>query len=182
MYDEAKRFGEAMVMTYVNDYGVDARIVRIFNTYGPRSDPRDGRLIPNLVRQALMGEPLTIYGDGLQTRSLCYVSDLVSGLVAAMESPGAKGRAINLGNPEEHPVVEYARLVADLTGTTAPFVSVPPAVGDDPQRRRPDISRARALLGWEPVVGLREGLASTIEAFRLELGIAAQPVSLAATG
>jgi UDP-glucuronate decarboxylase len=169
MYDEAKRFGEAMCATYARA-GADARIVRIFNTYGPHSDPEDGRLVPNFFRQALSGEPLTIYGNGRQTRSLCYVDDLVDGLIRAMESDTAKGTIINLGNPEEHTILEFARMVLDITGSSSPIVFTEPAVGDDPQRRQPDITRARALLGWEPSVELRDGLAQTAAYFCAELG------------
>jgi nucleoside-diphosphate-sugar epimerase len=171
MYDEAKRYGEALVMAYVRSRGTDARIVRIFNTYGPNSDPADGRLVPNFITQALRGEPMTLYGDGQQTRSLCYVSDLVEGLVAAMRSETARGEVINLGNPEEHSIFDYADLIRDITGSTSPMVFTEPAVGDDPQRRRPDISKARHLLGWEPRVGLREGLDATVAYFRRELGL-----------
>lgn len=169
MYDEAKRFGEAMTMAYFRSRGVSARIVRIFNTYGPRSDPEDGRLVPNFISQALRGEPLTIYSDGLQTRSLCYVSDLVDGLVRAMEAGGAVGEVTNLGNPEEHTILEYAQIINDLAGGSAGIRHTPPAVGDDPQRRRPDISLAQARLDWSPKVGLEDGLRRTISAFREEL-------------
>lgn len=170
MYDEAKRFGEAMIAAYVLR-GANARIVRIFNTYGPNSDPLDGRLVPNFVSQALRGEPLTIYGDGMQTRSLCYVSDLVRGLQLAMRAEGARGEVINLGNPEEHTILEYAHLVRELTGSASPLVFVEPAVGDDPQRRRPDIARAESILHWRPEVPLRAGLTATIEYFHAELGL-----------
>ncbi|HXK33323.1 MAG TPA: UDP-glucuronic acid decarboxylase family protein [Dehalococcoidia bacterium] len=169
MYDEAKRYGEALVTAYHRDLGADARIVRIFNTYGPHSDPEDGRLIPNLITQALRREPMTIYADGQQTRSLCYVSDLVDGLVRMMESAETAGTVVNLGNPEEHTVLEYAELIRELTGSASEFVFTQPAVGDDPQRRRPDISRARSLLQWGPRVSLREGLSLTVEYFRHEL-------------
>lgn len=173
MYDEAKRYGEALTMAFVRSRGVDGRIVRIFNTYGPRSDPADGRLVPNFITQALRGEAMTIYGDGAQTRSLCYVSDLVEGLIRTMNSPEARGQVINLGNPEEHTILEYAQIVLDLTGSKSELVFTEPAVGDDPQRRRPDITRARTILGWEPVVGLRPGLEATIEYFANELGLSA---------
>lgn len=166
MYDEGKRFGEAMCMAFARARGVDARIVRIFNTYGPRSDPADGRLVPNFVSQALAGEPMTVYGDGSQTRSLCYVSDMVDGLVAAMSSAVATGEVVNLGNPDEHAVLEYARIIRDLCGSSSEIVFTEPAVGDDPQRRQPDISRARDWLGWTPRVGLRDGLAITADYFR----------------
>jgi len=170
MYDEAKRYGEALAMAYLRAHGTLARIVRIFNTYGPRSDPHDGRLVPNFIVQALRNEPMTVYGDGQQTRSLCYVSDLVDGLYRAMECPGATGEVTNLGNPDEHTVLEFATIIRELAGSSAPIIYTEPAVGDDPQRRRPDIDKARALLGWEPEVALRDGLARTIAAFRAELG------------
>ncbi|MBI2765284.1 MAG: SDR family oxidoreductase [Chloroflexi bacterium] len=168
MYDEAKRFGEAMTSAFARA-GVDARVVRIFNTYGPNSDPFDGRLVPNFITQALRGEPMTVYARGRQTRSLCYVDDLVEGLLAAMECGEAAGEVINLGNPEEHTVLEFADLIRELTGSTSPLAFTPPAVGDDPQRRCPDIGKARRMLGWGPRVGLREGLLRTIEYFREEL-------------
>ena len=170
MYDEAKRFGEALTTAYVRA-GTDARIVRIFNTYGPKSDPLDGRLVPNFVTQALAGAALTIYGDGLQTRSLCYVDDLVRGLVLAMRARGARGEVINLGNPEEHTILEFAHLVRALTGSASPMEFREPAVGDDPQRRRPDIARAAGLLGWQPEVSLHDGLSATVRYFRAELGL-----------
>ena len=170
MYDEAKRFGEAMTVAY-GKLGADVRIVRIFNTYGPHSDPYDGRLVPNFITQALRGETMTVYGDGSQTRSLCYVSDLVRGLIAAINSDAARGQVINLGNPEEHTVLEYAELIRDLTGSQSQFAFTEPAVGDDPQRRRPDITRARSVLSWEPEVGLRDGLSRTVDYFRNELGL-----------
>lgn len=169
MYDEAKRFGEALVMAYVRDKGANARIVRIFNTYGPNSDPGDGRLVPNFISQALRGEPLTIYGDGSQTRSLCYVSDMVEGLRQCMASRAAVGQVINLGNPDEHTVLEFAEIIRELAGSMSEFVFTEPAVGDDPQRRQPDINRARELLGWQPEVWLEEGLRRTIAYFRKEL-------------
>jgi nucleoside-diphosphate-sugar epimerase len=167
-YDEAKRFGEALCMIYVRSFGVDARLVRIFNTYGPNMDPEDGRMLPNFITQALRDQPLTIYGDGAYTRSLCYVDDLVEGLLAVMESPrpDAPGRVYNLGNPEEHTIREYADLVLDLLPASDSRLTYCDPVPDDPSRRRPDISRARAELGWEPHVPLREGLARTIEYFR----------------
>lgn len=164
-YDESKRFAEALTMAYVRQRGVDARIVRIFNTYGPRMDPDDGRVVPNFVRQALRGEPITIYGDGAQTRSLCFVDDMVRGLYLAMTTPGTIGRVYNLGNPEEHSVLELAYLIRDLCGSQSPLTFMP-LPEDDPVRRRPDISRAKAELGWEPQVALVDGLARTIEWFR----------------
>ncbi|MGD9934541.1 MAG: UDP-glucuronic acid decarboxylase family protein [Dehalococcoidia bacterium] len=171
MYDEAKRFGEAMTMVFTRDHGVDARIARIFNTYGPRSDPHDGRLVPNFVRQALLGEPMTVYGDGSQTRSLCYVDDLVSGLVALMETPAATGEVVNLGNPEEHTILEFAEIIRGLARSSSPLIHTGFAVGDDPQRRQPDITKATNLLSWTPTVPLTTGLKRTIEAFAEELGL-----------
>jgi nucleoside-diphosphate-sugar epimerase len=176
MYDEAKRYGEALATSFGRHRDVDARIVRIFNTYGPHSDPHDGRLIPNFITQALRGEPITVYARGEQTRSLCYVSDLVDGLVRMMECDAAGGTVVNLGNPEEHTILEYAEVIRDLTGSSSEFVFTEPAVGDDPQRRRPDIGRARELLGWSPVVSLREGLMHTIDYFRAELSDGAEPL------
>lgn len=170
MYDEAKRYGEALIMAYVRTALADARIVRIFNTYGPNSDPYDGRLVPNFIRQALLGQPLQVYGDGSQTRSLCFVRDLVGGLVLAMECDAARGEVINLGNPEEHCVLDYAYLVQRLTRTTSGITYTEPAVGDDPRRRRPDITKANQLLGWSPTTGLDDGLRETIDDIRSILG------------
>lgn len=169
MYDEAKRYGEALTMAYFRTRGLDARIVRIFNTYGPRSDPLDGRMVPNFITQGLRGEPMTVYGDGIQTRSLCFVSDLVEGLIRSMECEGTGGQALNLGNPEEHAVLEYAMLVQELTGHQSSLTFVDQPVGDDPQRRCPSIEKARRLLAWEPQVSLRDGLARTISYFEEEL-------------
>lgn len=169
-YDEGKRFAEALTMIYVREYGVDARIVRIFNCYGPHSDPRDGRIVPNFVTQALTGQPLTIYGTGSQTRSLCYVSDLVEGLIRA-QSIGAPGRVYNLGNPEEHTVLEFAEVIKRLASSASEIVFLPPTSEDDPQRRCPDIARARHELGWSPEVGLEEGLRRTIDWMREKLSL-----------
>lgn len=180
MYDEGKRFGEAMAMVYIRDRGVDGRIVRIFNTYGPNSDPNDGRVVPNFITQALRGEPITVYADGQQTRSLCYVSDLVDGLIRAMESDAARGEVVNLGNPEEHTILEFAQLIVELTGSGSQVVYGPPAVGDDPQRRRPDISKATELLRWAPKVSLNEGMAATIAYFENEPGLRSGQVLVAA--
>ncbi len=169
VYDEAKRFAEAMTMAYHRAHGVDTRIVRIFNTYGPRMRPRDGRVVSNFIVQALRGEPLTVYGDGSQTRSFCYVSDEIDGIYRLF----ARGDAhpVNIGNPREYTVRELAELVVELTGTSAPIVERELPV-DDPKVRRPDISRARAMLGWEPEVPVREGLARTIAYFRDALALA----------
>jgi len=171
MYDEAKRFGEAITMAYRNTRLVDVRIARIFNTYGPQSDPDDGRLVPNFVVQALSGRPITVYGDGEQTRSLCFVSDLVDGLVRLMESDAASGEVVNLGNPAEHTVLEYAEMIRRLSGSNSELVFTAYAVGDDPQRRCPDITKARELSGWEPTIGLEEGLSQTSEYFRSEIAL-----------
>ena len=170
-YDESKRFAETLTMLYVRQYGLDARIIRIFNTYGPHSDPHDGRIVPNFVTQALRGEPITVYGDGTQTRSLCYVADMVEGLRRAMFTPESPGEVFNLGSPEEHSVLEYAHLIKRLSGSASPIVYVAaPQLGlrimDDPSRRCPDIAKARRVLGWEPHVPLAEGLEKTIAWFR----------------
>lgn len=172
-YDEGKRFAEALTMIFVRQYALDARIVRIFNCYGPRSDPNDGRLVPNFVTQALTGQPLTIYGDGSQTRSLCYVDDLVEGLLRAIETPGTLGRVYNLGNPDERSVLEFASVIRSLTDSDSEVVFRPMVSQDDPRRRCPDITRASAELGWSPTVGLERGLTETIAWFRDHLGLAA---------
>jgi dTDP-glucose 4,6-dehydratase len=156
VYDEAKRFGETLTATYRRMYGTNTAIVRIFNTYGPRLRPADGRVISNFVVQALEGKPITIYGDGSQTRSFCYVDDEVAGLLALFDS--AVEDPVNIGNPEEYTMLELAELVLEVTGSRSEIVFEPLPVGD-PTRRRPDITRARTLLGWQPKVGLPEGLA-----------------------
>lgn len=162
-YDESKRFGEALLMAYHREYNVDIKIVRIFNTYGPRMRKDDGRVIPNFITQALNNEPMTIYGKGNQTRSFCYVSDLVDGLVKMMNSKEVGPK--NLGNPNETTVLELAEIIKGLTGSQSKLVfKVLPL--DDPTRRQPDISKARELLGWEPGVSLKEGLKKTIEWFK----------------
>jgi dTDP-glucose 4,6-dehydratase len=163
MYDEAKRFAEATTMAYHRSYGVDTRIVRIFNTYGPRMRPRDGRVVSNFVVQALRGEPLTVYGHGQQTRSFCYVSDLVEGIYRLFHSD--RTEPTNVGNPGEFTMLELAALVLELTGSTSKLEHrpMPP---DDPKQRQPDIGIAKAVLGWAPEVPLREGLGRTIEYFR----------------
>jgi len=167
-YDEGKRFAEALVMEYVRQHHVDARIARIFNTYGPRSAPSDGRVVPNFCIQAIEGRPITIYGDGSQTRSFCYVDDLVRGFILLMETPGLAGEVINLGNPEEHTILQFAERIVALSGTTDGIVyeKLPQ---DDPQRRRPDISKAKRLLGWQPEVSLDDGLRETLDFFRQKL-------------
>jgi dTDP-glucose 4,6-dehydratase len=162
-YDESKRFAEAMTSAYHRKYGVKTRIARIFNTYGPRMREDDGRVVPNLVFQALRGQPLTVYGDGSQTRSFCFVSDMVEGIVRLFKADVPD--PVNIGNPTEFTVNEFARLVVDLTRSASPIKYLP-LPSDDPKKRRPDITRARTLLGWEPKVELREGLTRTIEWFR----------------
>jgi dTDP-glucose 4,6-dehydratase len=163
VYDEAKRFAEAMAVAYHRYHGVDTRIVRIFNTYGPRMRPQDGRVVSNFIVQALRGEPLTVYGDGSQTRSFCYVDDLIEGIVRLWERGTAE--PTNIGNPDEFTVWQLAEKVLALTGSKSPIVRRPLPT-DDPKVRRPDISRARATLGWEPRVPLDEGLRLTIPYFR----------------
>ncbi len=165
-YDESKRLGEAVVFESLRKWGVDARIVRIFNTYGPRLNEHDGRVVSNFITQGLKGEALTIYGNGRQTRSFCYVSDLVLGLTRAMEKPRTKGGVFNLGNPKELPVKLFATTVLDLLGQPRSRIVYRPMPQDDPTRRRPDITRAKRELGWEPRVSLREGLAATIAYYR----------------
>ena len=163
VYDEAKRFAEAMTMAYQRAHGVDTRIVRIFNTYGERMRPRDGRVVPALIGQALAGEPMTVFGDGSQTRSFCYVSDLIDGIYRLLLS--SEALPVNIGNPAELSVLEFARTIQRLTGTRSEIVFRPLPV-DDPRVRQPDIAKARARLAWEPKVGLEEGLGRTIEYFR----------------
>lgn len=165
VYDEGKRFGEAMVMCYVRKYGVDARIMRIFNTYGPQMQIDDGRVVSNFINQALAHEPITIYGEGNQTRSFCYVSDLIDGIEKLMFTPGLIGEVINLGNPTEKSVEEFAILIKALTQTDSKIVYEELPV-DDPKRRKPDIAKAKQLLDWEPEVSLEEGLKRTIAYFK----------------
>jgi dTDP-glucose 4,6-dehydratase len=162
VYDEAKRFGEAMTSAYRREHGVDTRIARIFNTFGPRMRSHDGRVISNFIVAALRGEPLTIQGDGLQTRSFCYVQDEIGGLMALLDSPVHE--PVNIGNPEELSILDVADLVLSITQSTSELVFVPLPV-DDPRRRRPDITRARELLGWEPRVALATGLEETVKWF-----------------
>jgi dTDP-glucose 4,6-dehydratase len=171
VYDEAKRYAEALTMAYLRQQGVNSCIARIFNTFGPRMRPNDGRAVPTFLRQALTDRPVTVFGDGSQTRSFCYVDDLIRGLVALNESDVHE--PINVGNPDEMSLLDMAKLVVELTGSRSEvvFESLPI---DDPQVRQPDISRARDLLGWEPEVSLRDGLARTIEHYTRVLG---QPAS-----
>jgi nucleoside-diphosphate-sugar epimerase len=161
-YDEGKRFSEAMTVAYRQVYGVDARIVRIFNCYGPKNALDDGRMVPTFVEQALRDQPMTVYGDGSQTRSLCYVSDLVRGLQAAMFVPDTNGNVYNLGNPEEHTVLEYAQIIRSVGKSQSEIVHTPGREGEI-ARRKPDISKAIRELGWRPEVGLLEGLTATVD-------------------
>jgi len=163
VYDEAKRFSEAITMAYHRIHGLDVRIIRIFNTYGPRMRLDDGRVVPNFVGQALRGEPVTVYGDGSQTRSFCFVSDLVEGMVRLLQSDVLG--PVNVGSPDEITMLEFAKVINRLVGNEAGIVHKPLPV-DDPRVRQPDITRARATLGWEPKVTMEEGLAHTIDYFR----------------
>jgi len=170
VYDEAKRFAEALTMAYHRFHGIDTRIVRIFNTFGPRMQIDDGRVVPNFLKQALRKEPLTVYGEGDQTRSFCYVDDLVDGLVRLLYSE--EHRPVNIGNPNETTILEFAEVINRLTNNTAGTVFKPrQRDSGDPQRRRPDISRAREILNWEPKIGLEEGICKTIPYFRDKLGL-----------
>jgi nucleoside-diphosphate-sugar epimerase len=163
-YDEAKRFAEALTMEFFRKHKLDARIIRIFNTYGPRLQKDDGRVISNFIWQAIHNDPITIYGDGSQTRSFCYVSDQVGGLMAAMMKPGLAGEVINIGNPGEFTVKQAADMIKQMTGSSSGII-YKPLPKDDPARRKPDISKAKKLLGWIPSVKLKEGLEKTIEWF-----------------
>ncbi len=166
VYDEAKRFAEAMTMAYHRYHGVDAKIVRIFNTYGPRMRVRDGRAVPAFMSQALKNEDVTVFGDGSQTRSFCYVSDLVDGIIRLMLSK--ENMPINIGNPAEMTIKQIAETIIEMTGSKSKIV-YKPLPEDDPKVRRPDITRARTLLGWEPKVELREGLTKTIDYFKTKV-------------
>jgi dTDP-glucose 4,6-dehydratase len=174
-YDEAKRFAEALTMAYWRQHGIDVRIIRIFNTVGPRMRIDDGRVFPNFITQALRGEPLTVYGDGSQTRSFCYVDDLIEGVMQVMawtppEGADELARVFNLGNPEEVTILEFAHLVKEVTGSRSPIV-FRPLPKDDPKQRRPDITRAKTFLGWQPRTSLREAVERTLPYFRQVLGM-----------
>lgn len=165
VYDEGKRFGETMTMVYFRKLGVDTKIVRIFNTYGPKMQKDDGRVVSNFINQALSGKPITIYGDGSQTRSFCYIEDMVDGLKLAMFSKKAVGEVINLGNPDEKRILELAGLIKDMVNSQSKFVfeDLPE---DDPKVRKPDVQKAKKLLGWYPKVSLMDGVKKTIEYFK----------------
>jgi dTDP-glucose 4,6-dehydratase len=169
MYDEAKRFSEAAVMAFHRKYRLDTRIVRIFNTYGPRMRLDDGRVVPNLLQQAIRKEPLSIYGDGLQTRSFCYVDDLIEGICRLLLS--GENMPVNIGNPTETSILDFAKRINALSGNPSGLVYLPDnRLGNDPQRRQPDIQRARSILNWQPVVDLDEGLRRTLLYFREAMG------------
>ncbi len=171
VYDEAKRFAESLTLAYHRQHNVDTRIVRIFNTYGPRMDLEDGRALPNLLKQALLKQPLTIYGDGQQTRSFCYVDDLVDGLLRLLYSN--EHMPVNIGNPVEMSLLQFAEIINRVTQNPAGLTFVSDARSSrDPQRRRPDITRAQNILGWQPKIDLEEGLRRTIPYFKEKLGLA----------
>jgi dTDP-glucose 4,6-dehydratase len=169
VYDEAKRFAEAMTMAYNRYHGVQVRIVRIFNTYGERMRLDDGRVVPNFIGQALRGDPITVYGTGKQTRSFCYVSDLIEGFWRLMNSEHIG--PINIGNPTERTMLEFAQTIKQLTNSTSDITFEPLPTSDDPKQRKPDITKAQKLLGWEPTVSLEEGLQRTIAYFKTRLGL-----------
>ena len=175
VYDEAKRFAEALAMAYHREHEVDTRIIRIFNTYGPRMRLDDGRAIPNFFGQALQGKPLTIYGDGRQTRSFCYIDDLVDGVVRLMAA--VYHEPVNVGNPEEHTILELAQAVQRLVNGTAKGIEFRPLPADDPKQRFPDISKVKGLTGWQPRVSLEEGLASTMAWFRQSAQLERRPAA-----
>jgi UDP-glucuronate decarboxylase len=164
-YDEGKRAAETLFMDYHRKHGVDTRIMRIFNTYGPRMNPNDGRVVSNFIVQALKGEDITVYGDGLQTRSFCYVDDLLNGMMALMDYDGTYPYPVNMGNPGEFTMLELAQIVIEKTGSTSQIVHMP-LPQDDPKQRKPDIHRAKIVLGWEPNIKLDDGLVKTIDYFR----------------
>ncbi|MDO8657325.1 MAG: SDR family oxidoreductase [Candidatus Levybacteria bacterium] len=165
VYDESKRFGESAVMAYFRKYNTDGRIVRIFNTYGPLMQKDDGRVVSNFINQAIKNKPLTIYGDGNQSRSLCYISDMVEGISRAMFKDATRGEVINLGNPDERKILELATIIKKMTNSNSEiiFEDLPE---DDPKERKPDISKAKKILNWEPMIQLREGLKKTIDYFK----------------
>jgi UDP-glucuronate decarboxylase len=173
-YDEGKRCAETLFFDYHREGRVRIKVARIFNTYGPRMDPADGRVVSNFICQALSGQPITLYGDGSQTRSFCYVDDLIDGLLRLMAGDDATTGPINIGNPDEFTMVELAEMIVALTGSASPIV-MRPLPADDPRQRRPDIARARETLGWEPMVRLREGLTRTIAYFDRLLGHGTDP-------
>jgi nucleoside-diphosphate-sugar epimerase len=168
VYDEAKRFSEALSMAYHRECGVDVRIIRIFNTYGPRMKLKDGRVVPNFIFQALNGQDLTVYGDGSQSRSFCFVDDLVEGIFLVSDVDAIKYRVMNLGNPDEYKIIDFAQIILEKTGSNSKII-FKPLPRDDPKMRKPDISLARESLHWKPVISLDEGLAKTIQYFQSQL-------------
>ncbi len=166
VYDEAKRFGETLTAYFWRDRKLDARIARIFNTYGPNMQKEDKRMIVNFIIFSLENKPITIYGDGHQTRSLCYIDDMVEGLIRLMFYPNTKGQVVNLGSTEEHPVLEYAQLIKKITGSESKIIFSEKLPKDDPKRRRPDITKAKTLLNWKPITPLKKGLQETINYFK----------------
>jgi len=168
VYDESKRFGEAITMAYFRKYDLDIRIIRIFNTYGPFMQKDDGRVIPNFINQAIRNKSLTVYGDGNQTRSCCYIDDMVNGLTLAMFSKDTKGEVINIGNPDERKIIDLAKMIKEISASSSEitFEDLPQ---DDPMLRKPDISKAKKLINWEPKVNLEEGLKKTIEYFKIKI-------------
>ncbi len=171
VYDEAKRFAEALTMAYHRYHGIDTRIIRIFNTFGPRMHLDDGRVVPNFIQQALRGEPLTVYGDGEQTRSFCFVSDLVEGIYRLLLSD--EHDPVNVGNPNEISIKQFAETINHIVGNKGGIIHKPALrLGDDPQRRRPDITRAKEILNWEPKINLEDGLRKTIPYFKTKMGLA----------
>ncbi|HEX4203943.1 MAG TPA: UDP-glucuronic acid decarboxylase family protein [Ktedonobacteraceae bacterium] len=180
-YDESKRLGETLTMEYYRQYATDVRIVRIFNTYGPKNQMNDGRMIPNFIVQALKNEPITIYGDGSKTRSICYVSDLVEGLLRAMFKPHTTGEVFNLGNTEERTVLEFAQTIVGLCNASLdingqPHIIFEPSRVDDPERRRPNINKAKHILGWEPKVSMEDGLRHSIAWYTQRIAQVSAPV------
>jgi len=165
VYDEAKRFSEALTMAYYRKYKIDIRIVRIFNTYGPRMRMNDGRVVPNFITQALKNKPITVYGEGTQTRSFCYIDDLIEGISRMATMDKLNGEIINLGNPDEYKIIDFAQIIKELTNSKSPIV-FKPIPQDDPKQRKPDITKVKTTLKWQPKVGLNEGLKKTIGWFK----------------
>ncbi len=168
VYDEAKRFGETIISSFVREKGLNARITRIFNTYGPRMNPLEGRAVVNFINQAIRNKPITIYGNGKQTRSFCFIDDQVEGQILAMEK-GRAGEVYNIGNPEERTILEFAQLIKKLSGSNSEIVFSQPLPTDDPLSRNPDIAKANKLLGWKPTINIEEGLLQTIDYFKKTL-------------
>lgn len=166
VYDEGKRFGEAITMAYLRKFNLDIRIIRIFNTYGPLMQKDDGRVVSNFINQALNNQPLTIYGDGMHTRSFCFVDDMVQGIKAAMFTDNTKGEVINLGNPDERTIMDLAELIKKIAGVSSQIIADGQCPEDDPKSRKPDITKAKSLLNWEPKVSIEEGLRKTVQYFK----------------